>query len=205
VVARRARLSEINQALHEFIGEVAELGQVIRDAALDALMPGQARIDLIDEIGDIFFCGCWLLDAYGRNNLAAEGVDPNDILDPLAQARARQCQKIAHAVQEGAMHVPFEDTDLVFDRLSDLSWNMLIGAGLLANSFKKFAYRRKHRDLEDEAHAVRLIFAGCAELLAMAGATVTDALCVNITKIDRRRPRGYEAPAGDSSEPLEVV
>lgn len=193
-------LEEMDEATHQFVGEVAELGELFLKHDVQPFYVPERRASLISEAGDIFFCGLWLLDAYRFNPFRApEACPPNEIVPAESLEFSRQ---VAAAMAEMS---PTDTLDadskqsLLFAVLS-LSWQMGVHAGLLCNFFKKIRWQQNPQNRKDMAGHVGTVLAQTAQLLTMAGATVEDALARNIEKLDTRFPDGYVKPGGGIRE-----
>jgi hypothetical protein len=193
-------IEEMDEATHQFVGEVAELAELIFDEGLSCLMPDIAVYDLISEIGDIFFCGLWLLDAYRANPFRVDGCPaPNELRPEEELAVARSiAERLATLDENEDLHQ--EERQAYQLALSQLSWKCCIDAGILCNYFKKIRWQQRAQSRAEMAERVVMVLYHCAHILAMAGATVEDALARNIEKLDTRFPDGYTVPGGGIRE-----
>ena len=189
---RLRALEEIDQATLEFIGEVAELGELFMENGPNVFFDHRAK--LIDEAGDIFFCGMWVLDAWGNNpfvgtdDLEMLRVTDNDGLASFAQVMAGNPAK---AVLGNAKFVTM---------LGGLVFNLLIAtqtyAGMLANSFKKLKYQRRAQPVDRQVQRVATTLFHVNQILVLANSCVEEALTVNQRKLDARYPDGYQSGQG---------
>jgi hypothetical protein len=189
---RERALEEIDQATLEFIGEVAELAELFLKHG-PAAFYGADRAKLIDECGDVFFCGAWVLDAWGRNPLY--GADDLEFVrvtdeDPLSRV----------AVILGTNPLEALARTPVVGVLGGMVLNALnvaqAHAGLLANSFKKLKYQRREQDVTRQVERVATVFFQVNQILILANSSVEDALLANKGKLDARYPDGYQPGQG---------
>jgi len=197
-------LEEIDNATLQFIGEVAELGELFATVGPRALFdetpmgsplpgkPGKSpRSKLIDECGDILFCGAWVMDAWGLNPLDA-GPEMADLelirvtdKNPLARVAILLGESNGEILDDGAF------AQFVQSAVTGFLLGALTHSGLLANSFKKLRYHRTPQNPEDQVGRVVNVLACINHLLIMANSSVEDALKSNMRKLDARYPNGY--------------
>lgn len=191
------RFHEVNQSLHEFVGEVAELGELLQGDHIYSFYVGSTCDKLIDEIGDIFFCGCWLLDAFGANPfLDKDAPTPGTLIEPERMAEAAAVSRRLDEVEVDDRPLGAEEQAEINGLVAGLGWQMAIRSGKLSNTFKKAAYQLREQPTWPQVVDVVTVLSIAAYLLIMAGATVEDALRANITKLDARYPLGYQGPGG---------
>lgn len=183
------RLEDLDQATHEFVGEVAELGELLLHGQGTEIFKRPRLGRLVDEIGDIWFTGMWLLDAWQVNSLVGEdGPHPNRVVptDELETA-----QQMAVIIESG--EAEGEAVDVIMGAAGVLAFQMGIFAGLLCNAFKKERWQQRKQDPEVQGERIRAVLSLSAHLLAMAGCEVSNALASNMGKLDRRYPNGFQA------------
>lgn len=193
VTTPEGHIAEVNQALHEFVGEVAELGELLHAQGVAAFTVGRPK--LIDEIGDVFFCGAWLLDAYGPSPLRQADAPSADMM--ISPERADEASALAGFLHDATPRpLSDEERGQVMFMINQFSWQMGIHAGLLCNSFKKTVYQERPQPLDVQLIRVLTVLSIAAYFLIAAGSSVSEALRANITKLDARYPNGYEGPGG---------
>ena len=191
--ARRRALEEIDQAILEFIGEVAELGELLNSHGPGTFL-GSLRDKLIDECGDIFFCGVWALDAWGENplygvqDLEVIRVTDDDIL--AAFARALAPHNAAQALGDPGFLQALNTSILA------LMLGIQTNAGLLANSFKKLRYQGRAQEVQTQVSRIAQVLLSVNQILIIANSSVEEALKVNMKKLDARFPNGYQPGVG---------
>ena len=191
--AKRRALEEIDQATLEFIGEVAELGELFIDNGPVTFF-GNLRDKLIDECGDIFFCGMWALDAWGQN--------PFYEADDLEMIRVTPESELAMFAEVLASRQPGEvlGNQQFASVLGGMIFNFLMSAqtnaGLLANSFKKLRYQRRAQDVDTQVTRIGTVFLAINQILIIANSSVEEALKSNMRKLDARFPEGYKPGVG---------
>lgn len=190
------RLEDLDEATHQFVGEVGELGELIESDHIHCVTIGESIKLLIDECGDVWFCGLWLCDAYGLNPfLGNEEVSPDQVQrDESVQPALDLHLQLAALDPAEALTDAMMAT--VLQTLQIVSWRMLVNATLLCNTFKKIRWQRRPQDRE--AAVNRIVNALCytEQLLVISGHTVEDALARNVEKLDARFPEGYVGPGG---------
>jgi NTP pyrophosphatase (non-canonical NTP hydrolase) len=193
-ISRRA-LEEIDQAIHEFVGEVAELGELLSETGPNAFY--ESRDKLIDEIGDILFCGAWVLDAWGNNPLSDAGED--DGVEILDVSQIENIAMMAHVISEHTLE-EITGHHLFMNALRDGTLRLFlvasVQAGLLCNSYKKLRFQRREQDVAKQTERVANVFAVVSQILGIASASVEDALRTNMRKLDARFPQGYQPGVG---------
>lgn len=157
---------ELNQSTLEFIGEVAELADLISKFGICNRNSDQGK-ELIDECGDIFFCGCWLLHA----------IDQMHILEYVTEFYRPPQKEIDYAQ--------------TWSQLCGIQ----INAGLLANSCKKEIFQFVNQNHDDSGLRVYRIFCQISDILYRTGSSVEEAIKFNKAKLDARFPDGW-VPGG---------
>ena len=190
---RQEWIEEIDQATHEFVGEVAELVELFVEHGPNVFY-GDLRAKLIDECGDIYFCGAWALDAWG--------VNPLDRADDLEIVRVADDDPLAAFAQILAT----KPRDEVFGNgrfmavLGNACINTMLAAsmlaGLTANSFKKLKFQRREQDVETQVGRICTAFFHVNQILIIANSSVEEALRSNRRKLDARFPDGYRPGVG---------
>ena len=186
-------LEEIDQATLEFIGEVAELGEMlIKDGP--AIFYGELRDKLIDECGDILFTGTWALDAWGNNPLAdADDLELIRVTDEDAVAQ------FAQVIAGNPAEAVFGDQRFI-SMLGGMLFNLMLtaqtAAGLTANSFKKLKYQRREQNVDAQVGRIVSVLFSVNQILIVANSSVAEALKVNQRKINARFPDGYKPGQG---------
>lgn len=192
-------VEEIDQATHEFVGECAELVELIVLGGLDSFADEAIRGKLIDEAGDCFFCGCWVLDAWG--------VSPSSNLRQDAGVRLQDDSELADELKLRRLILATRDQDdgdiveavalrMAATNVLALTSQLMSCAGLLCNSFKKLRYQRRPQDATFQAARVIAAMFVVERLLAIAGSSVEEALDANVRKLDARYPEGYKSGVG---------
>lgn len=188
-------IEEIDQAVLEVIGEVAELGELfLAHGPIAPFFEGEIRTKLIDECGDIFFCACWSMDAWGDNPLA--GIDDLEIL------RVEEGSELEGIANAFLAHTPEEIMGNKRFRavMSNMIQGSLVGmqtaAGLLANSFKKLKFQRREQDVEVQIGRIASVLTIANQILIIANSSVEEALKSNMRKLDARYPNGYQPGQG---------
>lgn len=193
---RDRALEEIDQATHEFIGETGELGELFTEIGTGVFF-GDSRVKLIDECGDIYFCGLWALDAWGHNPLDdasisdLEFIRVEDDSNPLAQ--------FAIAIANYKPDVLLNSKNFVQD-LASLVMPMLVSAmsnaALTANSFKKLRFQRREQKVAIQVERIITTLFMVNQILIIANSSVEEALISNQRKLDARFPNGYQSGVG---------
>lgn len=191
---RDRALEEIDQAIHEFVGEVAELGELIIKSGPNIFY--EDRTKLIDEIGDILFCGAWVLDAWGKNPLDEDSpwielVDIDAMPSIAGPASVIEANTLEQLTRDGGRFL---------NGLSAMVQGMFVTAstasGLLCNSYKKLRFQRREQNVDTQVERVVTVFITVNQLLGLASATVEDAMRSNMRKLDARFPEGYKPGVG---------
>lgn len=188
-------LEEIDQATHELVGEVAELGELMSVSGIQAFYGDRSK--LIDECGDIFFCACWALDAWGLNPLekAPEGEGVELLSPDEDDPRLNLGRFIATYPAERAVTSANFVHDITRTILSDML-AMQTAAGLTSNSFKKLRFQRREQSVETQVSRIAEVLMLTAGILLLAHSSVEEALKVNQKKINARYPNGQTGLSG---------
>lgn len=190
---RDRAIDEIDQGTLEFIGEVAELGELFQENGPTTFF-GNVRDKLIDECGDIFFCGAWALDAWGSNPLSEM-----DDLELVRITEESELAGFARVLASYPMDAVLKNVQFVVG-LGNVVTNFMMSAhtnaGLTANAFKKLKYQRREQNVEDQVGRIMLTLIAVNEILIVANSSVEEALKVNMRKLDARYPNGYQAGQG---------
>ena len=191
--AKRRALEEIDQATLEFIGEVAELAELALKHG-PMLYFESLRDKLIDECGDIFFCGVWALDAWGKNPFY--GADDLEMVRVTDQdGAAIVAQTIATQPMRACLRNP-KFVEVLVGTTANLLIAAQTNAGLLANSFKKLKYQRRAQDIDQQVGRVVMTLLYVNQILIMANSSVEEALLANQRKLNARYPAGYQSGQG---------
>lgn len=195
-VEHRARgLEEIDQAIHEFVGEVAELGELIANAGPTVYY--EHRDKLIDEIGDILFCGVWVMDAWGKNPL--NDLKEDDNVEMIDMSEMEHMAILNHVIKEHSFE-EIKGHHIFLNALANHTTSLYIAAsiqaGLLCNSYKKLRFQRREQDVAQQIARVFGVFMVVAQILGVADAGIKDAMRVNMRKLDARFPHGYQPGVG---------
>lgn len=186
-------LEEIDQATHEFVGEVAELGELLMSRGPMAFYEDRSK--LVDEIGDVLFCGAWVLDAWGKNPLN-DATDELEIIDISSMDRLQAiADMLAKCPIEKAVEIPGFMDELGSSVMS-LFTQASVQAGLLCNSYKKLRFQCREQDVDTQVARVVAVFVIVSQILGIASASVEDALRTNMRKLDARFPEGYKPGVG---------
>jgi hypothetical protein len=189
------RRDDLNQATHELVGEVAELGELFIEHG-PAVFYGDLRTKLIDECGDIFFCACWALDAWGCNPLGGE-CDPEIELvrvavgDPIVQFTEVLASRPIEQVQANPAFVSMLGGVIFQTMLHAQTF-----AGLTANSCKKQVYQGRPQDIQLQVGRIINAVIAVNHILILANSSVEEALLVNQRKLNARFPTGWTGGGG---------
>lgn len=167
------RSEEQVHAVLEFLGELAELGLVLLTQGLGG-PDSRSRDRIIDECGDVYFCGCWVLDAFFSRVL-----DSYPKLEFLNQADENVISGHGDSAQ-----------------LQRTLVEACCCAGLLANRMKKRRYHGVDFDTYDDVNYVIKVFVAVNLVLLRLGSSVEEALRANKEKLERRYPDGYVSGGG---------
>jgi hypothetical protein len=185
---RDRALEEIDQATHEFIGEVAELGELFIEHG-PTVFWGNLRDKLIDECGDILFCATWAFDAWGSNPL-----NEADDLELMRVTDDNELTAFAQVIASNQMGIVMGNAKFV-SMLGGMVFHLMLtaqtNAGLTANSFKKLRYQRREQDVDKQIGRIANTLIAVNQLLIVANSSVEEALKINMRKLDARRPGGY--------------
>lgn len=183
---RRRSLEEIDQATHELVGECAELAELVMENGPLSFV-GDVREKLIDECGDILFCGCWALDAWGHNALRNAPCDDVELIIPDADNPGKL---IGEGLRDGRQLNP--TTGLQFMEFVLKATTIIqLNVGLTANAFKKLRFQRRQQDVNLQCERILEAFINTNLLLITAGSTIAEAMAFNQRKLNARYPDGY--------------
>lgn len=188
---RERATEEIDQATHELVGECAELAeQIMENGPLSFV--GDVREKLIDECGDILFCGCWALDAWGHNILRDA---PGDAVELVIPDENNPGKIIGEGLRAGRQLNP--TTGLQFMEFVLKATTIIqLNVGLTANAFKKLRFQRRSQDVNLQCERIMEAFINTNLLLITAGSTIGEAMAYNQKKLNSRYPDGYVAGMG---------
>jgi hypothetical protein len=193
-------LEELDESTHQFVGEVAELGELLIKNDVRTFYVPETRAKLLSEAGDVFFCGLWLLDAIRLNVFRAEEAPrPNAIQSDEELSFGR---RVGDALGDlpADTEIDEESKRSILFVVASMSWQMCVNAGLLCNDYKKIRWQQTPQPRKDMANRVGNVLCQTAHLLAMGRFGVEDALARNIEKLDIRFPDGYVKPGGGIRE-----
>lgn len=179
-------IEEIDQATHELVGEVAEMAELIMEHG-PASFVGKTREKLIDECGDILFCGCWALDAWGHNVLRDA---PDDDVELVIPDENNPGKIIGDGLRSGMKLNPTAGLQFMEFVLKSTVIAQ-INVGLTANSFKKLKFQRRQQDVNLQCERILEAFVHVNILLITAGSTIAEAMAFNQRKLNARYPDGY--------------
>lgn len=209
------QVEDVAQATLEFVGEVAELSELIGAHGVKALW-GDNRNKLVDECGDILFTGTWLIEAWARNPIPEKNgrhtlehiLDERPVPNPLLAATDTELYRFeegdVHAsialaiMQAGGMRLQqnrnFMQTAssvLLTDILQAMTYS-----GLTANAAKKLIYQHREQDAKLQIERVLGTFFAVNFILCMANSSIEEAMIANRKKLDSRYPSGFQAGVG---------
>jgi hypothetical protein len=196
----RPALENLDQAIHEFVGEVSEFAQVLADPDWTACIGDTAR-RLMFEAGDVFFCGVWVMDASGLNPLR----DVEGGILALRQAGTdSQAEDFARGViaRLDAEGVPdedsprFPDVEAVRQMLAAGLLACTVRAGLLCDTFKKGVWQRRQLPVGAFFERVLEVFYMVEQIAGLFGVTAEMAIKANVRKLDARFPEGWKPGGG---------
>jgi NTP pyrophosphatase (non-canonical NTP hydrolase) len=199
-------LDELDQAIHEFVGECAELSAVVQQVGPWALEPAsRERLKVRDEVGDVIFTGCWVMDCLDPAFFGQRGPVSNGFLTSrefhektaidVIKATSRATLEDFSRAPEGTQRVVMAWIGDVKDALLEI----LTHAGQLSNRFKKLRYHRSmegyhaQQQVESTFHA----FVALDVLATLCGIGLEDAAMANMEKLDRRFPKGWVPGGGN--------
>lgn len=189
-------LEEIDQAIHEFVGEVAELSELFLANGPLCFFGPPLRDKLIDECGDILFCGCWVLDAYGSNPL---GEMDSDDLEFIRVTDEDQLAVLARVIISADINSLVSNGRFMYaidTKVRTALMTAQMHAGLLCNAYKKLRFQRREQNIETQVNRVASAFFHINQILIIANSSVEEALKVNQRKLDARFPNGYQPGQG---------
>lgn len=190
---RERALEEIDQAIHEFVGEVAELGELfIENGPLSFF--GSLRDKIIDECGDIFFCGAWALDAWGENPFA--GADDLEMIRVTDESELAMFAGVIASREPGEILGNQKFVSILGGMIFNLMMTAQTNAGLLCNSYKKLRFQRRQQDVKVQVSRIANVLVAVNQILIIANSSVEEALKVNQRKLDARFPEGYKPGVG---------
>lgn len=162
------RDEEITQATLELVGEAAEVNYlVIRYDVAKLKCKEDYHAKLIDECGDCLFCACWVYDAW---------MQQSPFKDHLWMNKIGAVRKVG-----------------LSNKLRSLSYH----SGILANKLKKQRYQGKIQDPEKVSWDARFAIQDIAFILDYFDSSISEALKVNIAKLEKRYSKGWAPGGGD--------
>jgi len=181
----------LNEAIHELVGEVAEMSQIFEKHGKISMLNGE-RDCLIDECGDILFCADWVLGllypGWNEGNQDSDGVEIIEV-DPLSPVPASVASLYSHISGHLAEARSREALDFCFGEAVRVAYTMMMEAGLLCNQFKKLRYRNnKKYNVTNNVAGVFRILSHANMILVLVGSSVREAMEVNIEKLVGRYP-----------------
>jgi hypothetical protein len=198
-------IEEIDQATHEFVGELAEIAELFLENGSGTFF-GDIRTKLIDECGDAIFCGCWALDAWGQNPLSGltpeAGVELVRFPDRDPNADEYQSEDYIPSIRDAIAEcgtpedLQGDAASLAFIRSFETIVIMLANAGLTSNSFKKLKFQRRDQDHGIQNYRVINAMSQVNVLLIMANSSMAEAMASNRKKLNARFPHGYVPGVG---------
>lgn len=122
--------------------------------------------NIINECGDAIFCGSWVIDSWNQCKL----IDRSDL-------------RISNVNHEG-------------ESLLELAAEASRFSGELANRLKKHKYQGKEQDPSLMASYTTCALLCIQLILEVVGSSVEEALRMNIDKLNRRYPNGFQTGGG---------
>ncbi len=181
----------LNEAIHELVGEVAEMAQIFENHGKESMLNGE-RDCLIDECGDILFCADWVLGIlypwWCDPNQDGDGVEIIEV-DPMSPVPAQVASLYSDFSEHLAEVSSREALDFCFGEAVRVAYTMMMEAGLLCNQFKKLRYRNnKKYSVANNVAGVFRILSHVNMILVLVGSSVREAMEVNIEKLVGRYP-----------------
>jgi hypothetical protein len=184
---------DLARATLELVGEVGELADLILTEGASTFY-GEKKAKLIDECGDIFFCACWALDAWGKNPL----VDSDD-LEIMRVSEDSQLLLFTAALANNKLEDVMASAifmSSLFSVISEALRGMQTHVGLTANACKKQVYQKRSQDVDKQIGRIGGALLAVNQILIIANSNVEEALVANRTKLNARYPDGWHSNVG---------
>jgi hypothetical protein len=199
----RSKVEDLDQAVHEFVGEVSEFAAVICDEGWTKCIDDTRR-KLLFEAGDVFFCGVWLMDACGSNVLREQAEIEFGGEDQDGHAERLMRLVIGYLENEakpgGASDESWaSDVDSTSMALNLSALQACIRAGSICDSFKKAVWQKRPIAAGNFYMPVLQVFYVVERILGLFGHRTVDALKSKVEKLNARFPDGWQ-PGGGKRE-----
>jgi hypothetical protein len=192
---------ELDQAIHEAVGEWAELTELICTSLFQLLVVPQRRLELLDELGDAYFTTCWVLAALGAA-MPARAV--SDAFTPMQTLEHDRATMAALAGARDVLHSPPQATTQ--QRSAMNAWELAIKGLLLhgiseigatANFWKRVRWHSSDTPIQLTIDAVHGALHTLERLCVITGTAPLAAVLGNIEKLNRRFPDGWVPGGGN--------
>ncbi len=196
-------LDEMDQAIHELVGEIAELAQnVLQFGPMIVCSDDHQIIDQVeDEIGDVLFTGTWCFDCMDESFFGTKGAIEVGFL-PLEARKGTASLMVALSrvpvsevanmskASPGAQQAVLE----WYQEVQDVLLRMSISAGILSNRFKKLRWHRQDDQgyVHKQCESLFNIFVNLDALCVLTGASMLRAAHTNMKKLNERWPDGFK-------------
>jgi NTP pyrophosphatase (non-canonical NTP hydrolase) len=191
---------ELDQAIHEFVGEVAELAQLYEEEGPTILVPRSANRDHAEsELGDVIFTASWVMDlldkaALGQRGAVSEGFIPRNHIAILADIGAKAIDAVRLTKLQMVGMAPQELQSAIMDWVTEtgeILRSAMIKAGLLCNHFKKIRWHGKTASGQDMADLVAVAMEATQALCLLSGFTLEGVMRKNMQKINKKFPNRW--------------
>lgn len=206
-------LDELDQAIHEMIGEMGELTYLMTENGpfFMANDPEVAKIrrHLEDEIGDLIFTTSWVFDCidpsfFGTRGRIVEGFLPSDQREAVrATYDDIKRLNLSPGILNQLHKAPDEVQSIVMFWLNQVNGTLLTmfsNAGLISNRFKKIRWHRistqNGNPFYDQAQNLFMLMVGLDAICTLTGISMTNAVYRNRVKLDQRFPDGWKPGGG---------
>jgi hypothetical protein len=207
-------MDELDQAIHELIGEIGELATLLMSNGPFTLIsdPESAKLRkaVKDEIGDVIFTASWVFDCIDPSFFGTRGR----IAEAFLPAEARQALYQTHQDIVGLnlspgllnmFHKLNDDAQAVvqfwISQVESTLFTIFNNAAPISGRFKKLRWHRMGspggaNPFYEQAQNLFNVMVGADAICTLTGMTMLSCVVANMAKLDQRFPDGWKAGGG---------
>lgn len=200
-------LDEMDQSIHEFVGEAAELAEILLEVGPFVRINEDATAKVLNEIGDTIFTASWVFDQIDPSFLPSRGFVKDGFLPEEARDRLTTQHSGIALIDPHDLHNLSKSSDETQSAVID--WhqevmgtllNLTVSSGFLSNCFKKMRWHRTPQSQHDSAERIFNAFVSIDAVCVLTGIKLFDAVQHNVEKLNKRFPDGWKAGGGNRSK-----
>lgn len=195
-----ASLEEYDQAVHEAVGEAAELSQLLIENGPAGVFDPALRTKVADELGDCLFTFTWLNDVLGQ---ALAGDINSSLLDHVTHKRLDDLAGLVARGDLDTLGNPGAAPPELLQGYHEWQLEMMMAAlhatfriGIFSNAFKKLRWQKVSTPKTLLAEHLFFALVSLDVIATLHGLSMEGIAHANMAKLNARFPDGWEPGGG---------